>query len=723
MSAEISEEIRLSSLIGPIRYYAGVAWAWLAHEIALQKPRLFLWFPVILSLGILVYFALPAEPPIALGMIAVMVSLAVLIVSVKHRIVALIFFLVIAGFAGAQFRAHFVYTPILQKEIKAATVSGRIERIEDMEDGKGSRLLLSHVQIEKITPDKTPVLVRMSVRSDEGLHVGQRVRMLAGLGSPSPPLNPGGFDFQRYMYFQRIGALGFAFKQPQVIGEAAPERDVIERIRVVIDRRIAAVMPYPEAAIAMALTTGRRAAISQETNDAITAAGLAHILSISGLHIGLVSGLIFFVIRLLMVCVPGMALRHPVKKYAVVPAFAGAVFYSLLAGSTVPTERSLIMIGIALLAIVLGRSPLSIRLVASAALVVLLWAPESLMSASFQMSFSAVAALVLVFDWLRPQFSKWYSGAGWIRKAALYLLSVCLTTVIATIATAPFTVIHFQQLSLYGVIANGVAVPLSAFMIMPAGLTALLAMPFGLDYWPLRAMGAGITGMVDISVWVASLPHALVKLPGPQPAVLPCFAAAVFILFLVRGRLRYLAIVPALAAVLMIGTYRQPDIIVDPEFKLVGVKGDDGAFYVSSLRKEKFIREKWESLYGHQKDTALAWSREGTLGPVTCDELACRAVLPGGRASILKSTGALAEECRWADVVLSYDPVKGRACGNKPVIDKFSVKDYGAHAVWLKDSTVYIMNAEQERGRRLWTSLNADFSDRNASDLRAGPGF
>jgi competence protein ComEC len=719
MSVEVSGEIPFRP---PIFAYAGVVRDFAVREIILQKSRLFLWFPVFLSLGIALYFSLPAEPPMILGLAAFAFALAGLIVSAgEKRVFMLAVFLAASGFASAQLRTYSVYTPILEKEIGARLVHGRIEVIEGMEDGAGSRLLLSGVQIEKMTPEETPVRVRLSVRSDEGLQVGQRIRALAGLGPPSPPLQPGAFDFQRYMFFQRIGALGFAYKQPQVIGEPSVRQNFIERIRVAIDRRIEAHLPYPEAAVAMALTTGRRAAISEEANDAITAAGLAHILSISGLHIGIVSGIVFFLSRLLMVCIPGFGLRQPVKKYAAILAFMAAAFYTLLAGATIPTQRSLIMVGIALFAIIVDRSPLSIRLVAFAAFAVLLFAPESLMSASFQMSFAAVAGLVMVFDYLRPWMSAWHRQAGLTKRAALYLLSVSLTTVIATVATAPFTIFHFQQFQIYGVIANALAVPLSAFVIMPAAVLALVLMPFGLEQWPLVAMGAGVDAMIDISVWVAALPYALVKIPAPPPAALPCFMAGIMLLFLVKGVLRYAAVVPLIACILMIAAWRQPDIVVAPGFDLAGVRAEDGSLYVSSLRREKFVREKWESNYGLQEGSALAWPKEGQAGPLNCDEAACRAEINGKRVSFLKNPGVVEEECRWAALALSFNPVNKRDCG-VPVIDKFTVLDEGAQAVWLGDA-ITIQNAEKIRGVRPWSSGNETFSGRSASGSRAGPGF
>lgn len=716
--AGVSEEIGLRT--GWLEKFRPSA-DFLAREAALQKPRLFLWFPVFLSFGIAAYFSLRAEPPVILTVAAVLIAMALFyLAGARHRTPCFLALLVVTGFAAAQARTHLIYTPILKKEISPVMVGGRIELIEEMEGGKGSRVVLRDVQIEGLGPEDTPRKIRLSVRKDDGLLAGQRIRLLAGIGPPSPPLNPGGFDFQRYMFFQGIGGLGFAFNAPEIIGDADASGDFIEDVRVAIDRRIAASMPHPEAAVAMALITGRRAAISDEANDAISAAGLAHILSISGLHIGLVSGIIFFVARLLMVCIPGFALRFPAKKYAAVFAFAGAAFYTMLAGATVPTQRSLIMIGIALFAVIVDRSPLSIRLVAFAALMVLLVSPESLTTASFQMSFGAVAALVVVFDWLRPWLSAQYRAAGMVKKAALYFIGVCLTTIIATLATAPLTAFHFQQLAIYGVVGNGLAVPLSSFVIMPAAVLGVLAMPLGLEHWPLTAMEWGVKGMIDISYWVAGLPHALVKIPAPPGIVLPLFVLGIVCLFLWRGRLRCAALLPVMAAMVIAWNHQPADILVSPRFDIVAVK-DSSGFYVSSLRKEKFIREKWESLYGLVKDESQGWPKEGGIGPLRCDEAACRAELHGQHVSFLRNPSALAEECVWADVILSFDPVKTERC-NVPVIDKFDAIDNGAYGVWLGPQ-IKITSAQEARGSRPWSGAALISNDKSASGSPAGPGF
>jgi hypothetical protein len=205
--------------------------------------------------------------------------------------------------------------------------------------------------------------------------------------------------------------------------------------------------------------------------------------------------------------------------------------------------------------------------------------------------------------------------------------------------------------------------------------------------------------------------------------VLPLFAFG-FVVFLTwRENLRYAAMLPVMVACVIALSYGRPDVMVSPRFDLAAViKGD--MLYVSSLKKEKFIREKWESLYGFAPDTSAQWPREGQEGPLFCDELACRADIRGKHVSILKSAAVFNEECEWADVILSFDPLKGQTCGDVPVIDKFAAIDNGAYGVTVRNGQIIVSNAEQMRGARPWGSLNRDFvSDKSASATPAGPGF
>ena len=296
---------------------------------------------------------------------------------------------------------------------------------------------------------------------------------------------------------------------------------VIERLRHGIGPRITAVLPGQTGAIANALITGARGGISEATNSAFRDSGLMHILAISGLHMAIMAGSVFYLVRLLLAAMPALALLYPIKKWAAVAAMLGALAYLLISGSSFATVRSAIMISIMFIAVLLDRPALALRNVVLAALLILIAFPESLFDVGFQMSFAAVLALICVYEEARK--SRVWSllperPSAWL---LLFVGGIIATTLIASTAVAPFAAYHFHKSQQYAVLANLIAIPICNFIVMPAALASLLAMPLGLEAAPLRVMGWGIDGMLWTAERVASLPGAVLHIPAmPTPAFL-----------------------------------------------------------------------------------------------------------------------------------------------------------------------------------------------------------
>ena len=343
----------------------------------MAQGHFFLWMPVFLALGISAYFALPIEPPVAVALLGFALAFALYVLWRHAGLLCLL--LIVAGFGAAQIRTILIAAPILSKAHGPAEISARVEAVEYLPAGQGVRFLLSDVAVEDLAAEATPRKVRLTYKGAgaENYVVGDRIAALVKLNAPSAPVIPGGFDFQRYLFFKGIGAVGFIYRAPEIIGQGGGEGAIIESWRQAIAQRIFAAMEdQARAGVATALLTGYRAGITGDDQEAFRAAGLAHLLAISGLHVGLFSGFVFFVVRLCLALIPALALHHPIKKYAAALAFVAAFIYTLLAGATIPTQRALLMIGVFFLAIILDRSPLSLRLVAFAAFVVLLIFPE-----------------------------------------------------------------------------------------------------------------------------------------------------------------------------------------------------------------------------------------------------------------------------------------------------------------------------------------------------------
>lgn len=671
----------------------------------------FLFLPIFLSFGIGTYFSLPVEPPLPLGVFACVLSACLYVfLGARFRVFAFFVLFCSLGFLAGQVRSAMVYTPILSKDMGPLMVEGYVLSVEDMGEDAGLRLVLDRLDIEDLEKMRTPVRVRLKVRQGDNIAVGQRVRVLAELLPPSAPVLPGGFDFQRYLFFQRIGAVGFTYKPPEIVLEARRSGfvDAIERARQWIAQRVEARLDYPEAGVVMALMIGRRGAIAENVQENMRASGLAHMLAISGLHVGLFSGALFFFVRVAMAMIPALALQYPIKKIAASIALFGAFGYMFLAGASIPTQRAVLMTGVVLLAIMLDRMPISMRLVAFSALIVLFLFPESLLSASFHMSFAAVSCLVAFYDWLKPYWSIWHRKAGFFRRLSLYFLGVCFTSIVAGLATAPFALFHFHQVALYGVLANLVSVPILAFVIMPSILLSFVLMPFGLDQLGLMIAGYGVEAVLDVAQWVSDMPHAIFRVPlWPLNAlVMLVFSGLGFVLL--RGYFRAVALVPLFLSILLLSNKYQYDVLVSSSNKLISVRAENGDVWVNNLRKDRFTREIWAESYGLSPEELKKWPKEGMEGPVICGEGACRLKLKGKTVSFLRAEYLGQAECEHVDLVIAPFPLS-KLCSSKArahTIDLYDSHDHGAHGVFIDGDIIKIEHVQRYRGQRFWVNQN-----------------
>ena len=689
---------------------------WFRAQWELQQGQGFLWWSVWAGFGVALYFSLPFEPSIWAGVLAVIVfGLAARAFehgAVRGVLVAMLF--VSLGFAAGQVRTLSVDAPSISEEIKFIKISGVIHSVEAMDTaGKQFRFILQDLNLEGV--DEPPGRVRLTLRSKEDLSgvykSGLRISGLASLNMSSGPVLPGGYDFRQHLFFERIGGVGFFYGAPEIVPDHDPGNVYyegwIENWREIIAERVLQVFPDRRGAIVVALLTGLRGSMTDADVDAFAASGLAHMLAISGMNVGLFSGVVFFALRLLLAAVPGLALHWPIKKIAAILAFIAAFFYMSLAGATIPTQRSVLMIGVVFLAVLMDRTALSMRLVSFAALVFLLLMPESLLSVSFQLSFAAVVALIAVYDGLREWFLDFFRQAGLMQKILFYVGGVVLTSGVATLATAPFTLYHFQTLPVYSVVANVLATPLMSFVIMPMTVLVLAAMPFGLEAWPLYVMVQGADGVLRIANMVAAWDDAVLRM-----AVLPVSAFVVSVIgglwmILVRGHLKWCGVAGFLLAALLTWQSVPPDIYVSEKHGLWAYRAEDGVFYVSSRSKDKFARENWERSLGLTEGVSVNWKKDTAL---RCDEAACRMELRGRKVSFVDEGEVIPEECAWADVLIARRNVYGIECAAETVIDYSDTKDEGVHAVYLSDSVVgvRVQSVADALGARPWVRSGSD---------------
>ncbi len=682
-----------------------------------ERVRWALWLPVMLGLGIGSYFALPVEPPFWVALCGLVLALGALLFLRGTQnpylqicwLISLALFFVMFGFGIAQLRTFSLAAPILERSIGPTEVSGRIVTVEPRE--RGERLVLERLEIRGLALENTPARVRVTLASGaDGLYPGDRVRGRAKLTPPPEPSAPGAYDFARAAYFKKLGAVGFAYGQFEKLPEdasTAPAGDRLSRrwevwwadLRHRLSERIVTALPGEPGAIAAALMTGERGRVPETHLQALRDAGLAHLLAISGLHIGLIAAGLFFGLRGVLALIPGLALNYPIKKWAALVALPGAFAYLMLVGATIPAQRAFLMTGLMLLAVLLDRRALSMRLVAWAAMATLLLAPESLLSVSFQMSFAAVTLMIAAYEGRRGLFAPsgrdfWSPGNLW-----RYALGVAVTSGLATIATAPFAVYHFNHLALYGVFANVLAVPITAFWIMPWALVAFLMMPFGLEVAPLWLMGLGIEAVVGTAMTVADWPSAALKVSAMPIWGLLAASTGGLWLAICTGPWRILGLLPLATAVLSVMILRPPDILVSADARLIAVRQDDGSMWRSSRTVNRFAADIWFRRAGldpGQKNPAGDPS-----GPI-CDPKGCIAHINGRKVALAWRAGALAEDCAFVDLMISRVPLR-QACDHpETTIDRFDLWRNGAHAIWIDEQSIQVKSVAKTRGNRPW---------------------
>lgn len=689
-----------------------------AQDWAIQRSVLILWSPVLIGIGAAFYFGLGHEPSYFLtGVIFVVLSVAMIAFLVWRKIttdpnrfdLAFLFlaaaFWISAGFTASVARTDLIKGPMLTKETRPIDITGRIIHREMLEEGAGYLLIIEPSTLDDWPPEKIPRRIRLSVRLKNTTppNLGDTVTVLAKLHPPSRPVMPGAMDFQRFYFFQKIGAIGFALKPP-IVNEQDADTLPVEHMRQDISEKIHSMVEPRSGAIVSALMTGERAAIAEDDWLALRASGLAHIISISGLHVVMVATPIFFMVRLFLAAIPFLALHYPIKKFAAFAALIGCLLYISLIVPSVPSTRAMMMTGIMLVAIMLDRSPISMRLICFTAAVILLLSPESIWGASFQMSFAAVTLLIAFAEWSKPYWTRVSSDAGNIRKIMLYVAASIMTTVIATIATSPFSSFHFQQIALYGVIANALAIPLTGIVIMPMVIFAFLLMPFGVEEPALKLMAWGVDVMLDIAHAVANLPGAMIVTPIWPMSALIGFVLAGLLLVLNTGRFRALALIPFTAACVLVFIPVRPDIIVSESGKQMLVRTDEGVM-LASKRAEQFTADQWIQRLAVPEDQVKYFPREGREGDIACDAGACRIQRRETKIAFGTDLYTLNAECSWANIIVTPQVMKTRSIKSTEcksiVMDKFFLMDHGAVSIILPD-TFY--SVREDQGNRPWST-------------------
>ncbi|MCP8938202.1 ComEC family competence protein [Alsobacter sp. SYSU M60028] len=726
---------RAGALAAPWRLH-GVAPAflhWLRAQVERERDsrRPFLWLPVGLAAGILLYFAADREPWIGAPLVAAALCAALAFAARERRSAAFACCVgacaVFCGFAAANLRTLLVAAPVLDR-IRVARVTGYVESVDPRIGG--ARLVLRPSSIEGVVREALPERVRVSTSTRLTIAAGDFVTATARLAPPAEPSRPGGYDFAREAFFQRLGAVGSVSGAVALAPAPGPAplglrlAAAVDRARNDVTSRIAGVIGGPSGAVAAALVTGKRGYIDEATNDALRGAGIYHVVSISGLHMILAAGMVFWLVRALLACVPNLSQNWPIKKWAALAAMVAGVGYNVFAGSEIATQRSLAMTLALLGAILADRPALSMRNLALAAVFVLLAEPETLLGPSFQMSFAAVAALIAIYEkpggaGVDPEAGAFAPFGGsaaqavagpppgpaerLVRHAWTWVSGAVLTTLVAEAATAPFSIYHFQRFNPYGVIGNALTLPLVSVIVMPAALVGAIAIPFGLDGPVWRVMGIGVGWMIDLSRMVADWRGSTQYVHAIDIASLLVLSVATLWATLWRSALRALA-VPLAALGLVVGLRAErADLVVAPDGRSLAARAADGRLAVVGRTSGSFGVEQWLRADGD----ARAASDPSLFRVARCDPTGCVLRLSDGRAlSHVLQPAAFEEDCRRADVLVT--PLLAPAWCKPPLlVDRRTLATAGAVTYSFAAEQRLLQAARGQDVTRPWTTRRA----------------
>ncbi|MQQ07028.1 DUF4131 domain-containing protein [Epibacterium sp. SM1979] len=648
----------------------------------LQQGHLFPWSAVCFAAGVGLYFQWPVEPGpwVWVGMCGFLgLGLGALIFA-SVRTVGWLLVLAVAGFGAGALRAHWVAAPVLEFRYYGS-VEGRLIAV-DRSQSDALRLTLDQVRLSRMSAERTPAKVRIALRElDRPPPIGAHVMTTAHLAPAGGPVEPGGFDFRRHLWFLGIGAVGYS--RVPVLMSAPPGGELwVARFRAKITRALHDRLPGAGGAVAAAILTGDRSGLGAQTVEDLRASNLAHLLAISGLHMGLLTGVVFAAARMALVIV-GMitGLRIRAKKSAAALALVAASLYLLISGGNVATERAFVMVAVIMVAVLLERRALTLRSVALAALIVLTHRPESLLSPGFQMSFAATTALVAVFGHLRHH--NWNIGPRWARPLLILLMS----SAVAGLATAPYGAAHFNTLSHYGLLANLLAVPVMGGLVMPAAVAAVVMLPFGAEGIALRAMVQGLEWILGVAQFVSHLPNPQSFVAQPSQSIVLVLTAGAIFVALWQGKGRLVGVAVVVLALCMWQRVERPWILIAEDGGLVGVM--DGTHRVLSKAKGSgFPAKVWLENDGKpqsQPEAASDWAQAN----------------PG----IIPIRGKRAAEaflgCEGDWLVVSNQPLSDQ--GIAPhclILDPTVLRQTGSVSI---DQSGQITTSRSQTGLRLWS--------------------
>ncbi|MGE4430659.1 MAG: ComEC/Rec2 family competence protein [Sphingobium sp.] len=658
-----------------------------------ERERLALWVPVALGVGIVAWFALPGPAQWAAWVaMCAMLALASLGLPAGGRVRLVL----MTGALLAAGGCVLVWG-------KALTVGER----------PIARPVFMQVQGKVVTVEPQPALrrTRVTIAPDAALGLPHRIRVnildadwdkAMGRGAvlsfrsrlmpPAPPAVPGAYDFAERAYFMGIGATGRALA-PIAVVHPAPAHG--EALRLRLSAHVRSRLDGGEGAIAATLASGDRGAISEADADAMRRSGLAHLLSISGLHVSALIGAVVMLIYRVLALSPRLALGAPLMLIAAGGGAVAGISYTLLTGAEVPTVRSCIAALLILGGLALGREPISLRLVAAGALIVLIFWPEALTGPSFQMSFGAVAVLIALAEakWFRRLTSA--RDEHWAMKAGRTVLALFLTGLAVECALTPIALHHFHQAGILGALANLVAIPLTTFVIMPAEALALLldSVGLGAPFWWIT--GKALSLLLLVAHGVSAHPLATWAMPVASGTPFAVIMLGGLWLLIWRGRVAWAGLIAVLGGAAAMLATPAPDLLVTGDGRHLAIRQADGRMALLRGGAGDYVRGMLGSAAGDGMggDVGAAMVALGDTRQARCSRDLCVAKVSAGKRdwTILATHSrmtvpwrALIEACAQADIVVSERRLPAACAPRWLKLDRAHLRETGGVAVYLK---------------------------------------
>ena len=609
-------------------------------------------------------------------------------------------FLLLAGFCAgllvASLHLETAASRLPAKTLYMTEIEGDITLLEPR--GGRMRMTVAPVRIDGLDQRSFDWKVRLSLPGGDDLAVGDRIVASARLFPLRAPSVPGDPDFSRRLYLDGIGATGFVFGHQYRVTRTAdagflqPLSERIEYLRLAIMGEIDRVLAWPESGIAKALIVGERGDVGEETADDLRKSGLAHLLAISGLHMGLLSGTVFFFLRFGLAAIPAVALRFPIKKWAAIGAMMAGVIYLGLSGASVPTQRAFITLMIVWVALLLDRRAISLRLVAVAALVVLILRPDAVLGPSFQLSFAAVAVLVAFYD---GPGRRWFDASGdrsRLFRLWLFFAGLVITGILVTAVTAPIIGFHFGRISMIGVLSNLIAIPVMAFWIMPLIVATLVLMPFGAGALPLWLMKPGLTLLIETAGLAADQAWGLWHVEQFSAVFATGMMVAIaWVLIWRQNRVVWLGVIPLCIAIAAQILYRPADILVSGDQESWAIRDRAAGKLILPAGISGFQQSVWMARYG------IADHDAGNVVE-KCDGAVCRATVGGKRIVVADGMVNPFYACRHADIIISLkrDMPRGICPSDVTIIDDDLLWWRGGVSVALRSGTAPVIETVRE---------------------------